>query len=493
MVYLTVMERCAKKIKTATSIILLGATGDLAQKKLLSSLMDLFEKGALPEKFFILAFSKDEMTSEKYKAFAKKYILMKKEYNSSNIESFLNLIEYIQGTFDDTDSYKKIKNALSKHDKTIGMCSSKLFYLAVPPTFYDTIFEHLASVKLEQECLIGDGWTRILVEKPFGSDLDNAKYLEDKLSKLFKEEQIYRIDHYLAKDAIQNIISFRFSNVLFEDKWNNDFIESVYIKVYESFGVSNRGAFFDGVGALRDVGQNHMLQMLALIAMDHPKELEEKKLRKKRAEVFKSLKIPTKEDIENTIIKGQYNGYRDIENVSSDSKMETYFAIKTYIDNKKWKGVPFYLEHGKALYENKTEITVRFRSSKNCVCNNKENHDHPNLVRFTISPEQKITVRFWVRKPGLKYELEAKDLVFDRNNTKDNIPTTEAYEGVLFDAICGDQTLFVSNEEQKASWKFITTILKLWKDVDPKKYEPGSSGPNSNLKNEMENIKKLFN
>ncbi len=494
MVYLIVMEQCTKKTKTATSIILLGATGDLAQKKLLSSLMDLFEKGALPEKFFILAFSRDEMTSEEYRAFAKKYILVKKEYNSTHIEKFLNSIEYIQGTFDCADSYKKIKNTLENHDKDIETCSSKLFYLAVPPVFYDTIFEHLASVKLEQECLIGDGWTRILVEKPFGSDLENAKYLEDRLSKLFKEEQIYRIDHYLAKDAIQNIISFRFSNVLFEDKWNNDFIESVYIKVYESFGVANRGAFFDGVGALRDVGQNHMLQMLALIAMDHPEELEEKKLRKKRAEIFKSLKIPTKNDIGTNIIKGQYNGYRDIKEVSPNSKMETYFAIKTYIENDRWSGVPFYLEHGKALSENKTEITIRFRSSKNCVCNNKENHNHPNLVRFTISPEQKITVRFWVRKPGLKYELEAKDLVFDRGDTnnKENTITTEAYEEVLFDAICGDQTLFVSNEEQKASWKYITAILKLWKDVEPLKYEPGSDGPNSELKNEIIKTVKIF-
>jgi glucose-6-phosphate 1-dehydrogenase len=340
--------------------------------------------------------------------------------------------------------------------------------------------------------LSSTGWTRILVEKPFGSDLANAKHLEEKLSKLFNEEQIYRIDHYLAKSAIQNIISFRFSNVLFEDKWNKDYVDAVYIKLFESFGVSDRGAFFDSVGALRDVGQNHALQMLALVAMDRPEKLSAEALRTNRASVLQALQIPQKEDAEKNTVQGQYDGYRNIRNVSPSSNTETYFALKTHIDNERWSGVPFYIEHGKSLSENKTEITIRFRSSKNCVCSNPEKHHHVNILTFTIAPEQKITLQFWVRKQGLKYELEPRELVFDRNHTDPESGFTDAYEEVLFDALCGDQTLFVSSAEQEAAWKYITTILTLWGNDTPIPYETGSTGPESSLKQEIEHVQKLF-
>ena len=488
-VFMTKIE----KALTPTSIILLGATGDLAYKKLLPALISLFEKGVLPEYFYILAFSRDEKTNDEYRMFVRKSIeASKKQYGDALIDSFLEKIEYTQGVFEDSDAYERVKKKLEDNDNKIGMCSSKMFYLAVPPKFYETIFDKLAQVKLEQACLVGGGWTRILVEKPFGSDYNNAKKLDDILCSLFKEEQIYRIDHYLAKDALQNIMAFRFSNVLFEDEWNNNYVEGVCIKVHENFDVKNRGAFFDGVGALRDVGQNHILQMLALIAMERPNELNATSLREKRAQILEDVQIPTSEQLGKTVIKGQYTGYRKVEDVAPESKTETYFAIKAFINNKRWKGVPFYLEHGKALQDSKVEITLRFRSSKNCVCNGGENHNHPNFVRFTISPEQKITLRFWVRKPGLKYELEAKDLVFDRSETKHEDETTDAYEEVLFDGICGDQTLFVSNREQKAAWKFVTAILDMWKDIEPTLYEKGSHGPDSIFKEEIIKNGNLF-
>lgn len=270
----------ATKIPTPTALILLGATGDLAQKKLLPALIDLFEKGVLPEQFRILAYSRKPLTSEEYRSFARTHIEVKnKTYNTSRFESFLASIEYVQGQFNEAQGYKRLKETLEQYDTSIGMCSSKLFYLAVPPTYYSTIFDQLASFKLEQACILGIGWTRILVEKPFGNDLLTARLLEDKLKKLFQEEQIYRIDHYLAKDTLQNIIAFRFSNVLFEDKWSKAFIEAVHIKLFEKNDVHHRGSFYDDVGALRDVGQNHILQMLALIAMEHPEKFEATSLR----------------------------------------------------------------------------------------------------------------------------------------------------------------------------------------------------------------------
>lgn len=493
-VYCVSMGRCSK-ISTPSTLILLGATGDLAQKKLLPALLDLFDKNTLPDTFFILAVSRAQLTTEEYRAFVRTHIEAKgKHYALERLEKFLTCFEYAPGNFDDAHTYENIQKMLEEHDNNVGMCSSKLFYLAVPPTLYDGIFEQLAKVKLEQPCLIGDGWTRILVEKPFGSNLENAQYLDAKLSTLFHEEQIYRIDHYLAKDALQNIIAFRFSNVLFEDKWNKDFVESVHIKVFESFDVANRGAFFDSVGALRDVGQNHILQMLALIAMDHPEKLEASTLRKKRAEILESLRIPTKDTIAIDSVKGQYEGYTEVANVAENSKTETYFALKTYLDTERWQNVPFYLEHGKSLSECKTEITVRFRSSKNCVCNEQTEHNHPNIVRFTISPDQKISLQFWVRKQGLKYELELKELLFDRTNTspEEKGLQTDAYEEVLFDALCGDQTLFVSNSEQHAAWKYITAILDLWEDTIPEPYTNGSTGPDSMLKKEIESLFSLL-
>jgi len=487
------MSRCTK-VDTPTSIVLLGATGDLVRKKLLKALMRLFDANVLPEHFHIIAFSKDTLTNDEYRAFAKKYIAQKGiRYSRKKVAAFLQNIEYVQGYFDERDGFVRIKEALEKYDASIGMCTSKLFYLAVPPTYYDTIFEQIAYASLDLPCAGGDGWTRILVEKPFGSDLDHAYYLEDKLSVLFREEQIYRIDHYLAKDALQNILAFRFSNGIFENNWNKDYVESVFIRVFERIDVKNRGAFFDGVGALRDVGQNHMLQMLALVAMERPTSLLPEAIRGARADVLRALRPIDSSELGATLVKGQYKGYKKTKNVDATSTTETYFAFKTFVDTPRWKGVPFYLEHGKAMQHSSTEITLRFRSSKHCVCGNSEPHDHPNYVRFTISPDQRITVRFWVRKPGSKFELEPNDLVFDREKMlKKDAVVAEAYEEVLFDAICGDPTLFVSSGEQQAAWKFITGILRSWAGVSPLEYRPRSLGPASAVLNEVEQQKLLL-
>ncbi len=478
------MGRC-ESLPTPTSLVLLGATGDLARKKLLPALYDLYVARALPERFHVVAFSRDALSENEYRTFVRTHATERaRTKDHTHLDDFATCFTYVQGSFDDRAAFGRIKEALETQDTRIGICASKLFYLAVPPSFYDTIFEQIAHTRLDLPCTMGEGWVRILVEKPFGSDLDHARTLEDKLSVLFKEEQIYRIDHYLAKDALQNILAFRFSNVLFEDQWNKDFVEAVYIRLFEQFDVGTRGAFFDGVGALRDVGQNHMLQMLALIAMERPDALNADALRSRRAEVLHTLRIPKKEDVGTTIIKGQYRGYLDTKDVATDSKTETYFALKTYLDDPRWEGVPFYLEHGKAMRENLGDITVRFRSATHCVCGETEAHEHPNFVRFSLSPEQKITLRFWVRKPGAKYELLPEDLVFDRHKAlsmRGGAVVTDAYEEVLFDALCGDQTLFVSSAEQSAAWEYVTAVLGVWHDQAPVVYDKNSEGPDSDL------------
>lgn len=479
-----------------TQIVLLGATGDLAQKKLIPALYDLFVRGMLPERLHVIGLARDEKSDEEYRAFVLACLAKKGRSRTKQTEAFAKSFAYVRGSFEDQAAFASVKAALLAYDSAIGQCTSKLFYLAVPPSFYDTIFEQIARTGLDLPCAPGSsaesgGWVRVLVEKPFGSDLDNAHRLEDKLSVLFKEEQIYRIDHYLAKDTLQNILSFRFSNVLFEDRFNHEYVEAVYLKVFEAFDVSTRGAFFDGVGALRDVGQNHMLQMLALVAMEHPRSLSAVDLRAARAAVLRALAPPERSVLATDVVKGQYAGYRNTPHVDPESTTETYFALKAHIENERWRGVPFYLEHGKAMHESASEITIRFRSARDCVCGEHEPHDHPNFVRFSISPEQKITVRFWVRAPGSAFALESNDLVFDRDTAakQGGASIADAYEEVLQNAICGDQTLFVSSKEQQAAWTYITKILELWEGAQPLPYKKGSAGPNAAL---QQDIAKLF-
>jgi glucose-6-phosphate 1-dehydrogenase len=479
------------KIHTPTVLVLLGATGDLAQKKLLSSLFSLYRKNSLPENFHLIAVSKDEYSQEEYRAFAKKHILKKHNDFEKGIDLFLRDTFYIQGFFNEDALFSKIKDALTSYDEKIKMCSSKLFYIATHPRLYETVFTQIAQVNLEKECSIGNGWTRILVEKPFGNDLKNAQYLDKKLSILFKEEQIYRIDHYLAKNALQNILSFRFSNIFFENRWNRNYIESIIIRAHESFGVEKRGAFFDGVGALRDVGQNHILQMLALIGMEYPEDFSASSIREERAKVLEKLRFPHRKNYGKTIIKGQYDGYKDIPDVKKESKTETYFALKAFIDNKRWKGVPFYLEHGKGVSENVVDITVQFRPSRHCVCATlKEKEKYKNTIKFTISPCEEITVRFWARNPAFKYTLEPRDFVFLKDDKKQNQDkkARDGYEAVLFDALSGDQTLFVSSREQNAQWSFVTHILEMWENDIPFSYKKGDTSPLTPLSKEIHTL-----
>lgn len=486
----------SSRVYTPTSLVLLGATGDLSQKKLLPALMKLLTKKVLPFNFHIVAFSRKQLTTEEYRTLVRQSLEARGDpYDEKDLARFLDLFEFVSGDFSKPEGFHAIKKALNAYDDRIGMCTSKLFYLATPPSTFERIFEQIEAADLGAACSTGPGWTRILVEKPFGTDLAHAERLEKKLSTIFEDKQIYRIDHYLAKDAVQNILAFRFSNSLFEQNWNKDYIEGVYIKLFESFGVRDRGAFFDTVGALRDMGQNHMLQMLALIAMGHPDELVAPLIREKRREVIAALIPPTKAELGERCVKGRYEGYRSVRNVDPNSQTETYFALKTYLALPDFEGVPIYLEHGKALSKDRIEIGVRFRSSKTCVCGEKAPHDHPTIVRFMIQPEQKITIRFWVRKPGLRYELEPNDLVFDRDAVDAQNGIThqpDAYEEVLHDAIRGEQTLFVSSKEQEAAWSFIGAIVDAWKDIPLVSYEPGSEGPSSKIKEEIFTRMHLF-
>lgn len=471
------------RILLPTTFVIFGATGDLVRKKIISSLLKLFCLNYLPEKFQIIGVSRRDYTNQKFREFLMENALMeiKDDYSGSDVNDFLSRIFYYKGNFEDKNLYQSLKNKLEHNTDSVSICDNKLFYLAVPPKFYSEIFINIAQSGLAASCSPETGWTRVLVEKPFGNDYSTARELDTMLGKLFREEQIFRIDHYLAKDTIQNILFFRFSNILFEPAWNNKFIKRVEIKLIEDIDIGTRGAFYDSIGALRDVGQNHMLQMLALVTMENPGSQLSEAIREKRLDVLKSIIVPDDPSYINRIaVRGQYKGYTESKDVSVGSTTETYFKIKVRLDREKWSGVPIYLESGKALAKKNTEIIIYFHSPEECLCSQKhKEHRHRNILSLKIYPREGISLRFWAKKPGLTNILEPRDLEFDYHY--ENSENTKEYERVLMDCMKGDQTLFTGTEEVEQAWNYITPIIENWDHTKLHIYEKGSSGPEVNL------------
>ncbi len=456
-----------------TIFVILGITGDLAQKKLIPALLDLYVRGKLPLRFRIVGFSRREFSHEDFRSFLNQAITEKAHHhNQRMVQEFLNTIFYHQGLFDDEAHYVHLAEMLQHIDKEFGQCSNKLFYLAVPPAHYEVIFKNLAHSKLTVPCSEEAGWTRILVEKPFGNDVDTAVKLDRMLGKLFREEQIFRIDHYLAKETVQNILSFRFSNTIFEPLWNHRYIGEVHIQFLEKHDLSKRGAFYDPIGALRDVGQNHLLQMLSLIAMENPRTLTASDIRSERARVLERLSLSKK--FRKYHRRAQYEGYRDEANVLSGSETETYFRLALGVRNSRWRGVPFFLESGKALNESSVSITIHFKALPKLHFFSQEERECRNTLTFMIQPKPGIKVSFWAKKPGFDNLLQEKPLSFFYAESDNDERIPDAYERVLFDCIRGDQTLFASTEEVIASWKFITPILKRWKKTPLYRYARGA-------------------
>ncbi len=449
---------------TPTTFIIFGITGDLAQRKLLPSLLNLYVKKVLTKKFAIVGFSRRAFSREDFRQYVRDHINIRPgQYKEEDVKHFLDHLYYEQGMFDEPSSYASLAARLQILDDGFTQCSHKLFHLAVAPSFYETILKHLSNSGLTIPCGGNEGWTRVLVEKPFGHTIETARNLDKELGELFDESQIFRIDHYLAKEALQNIMAFRFSNALFEPLWNHEHIEAVHIKLLEKNGIEGRGGFYDDIGALKDVGQNHILQMLALVAMEPPKVFDADNIRKERAKLLARLKPFSGKKAGDAITRGQYEGYANETGVKRNSRTETYFRLETYIDSPRWKNVPFYLESGKALAENKSEISIYFKSDT----------EEQNILTFRIQPDEGIKIKFFVKTPGFDMKVEPKTLKFKYSDTIEDIP--DAYERVLYDAIMGDQTLFTSTDEVMEAWKFITSVVMNWGTVPLMVYKKGSS------------------
>ncbi|MEK7184642.1 MAG: glucose-6-phosphate dehydrogenase [Patescibacteria group bacterium] len=455
-----------------TIFIILGITGDLAGRKLLPALLSLYVNKELPTRFAVVGFSRRAFSREEFRDFIRIHMSIKSgQYKEEDVKHFIDHMYYEQGNFDLPSSYAQLAQRLRNIDDTFKQCSNKLFHLSVPPSLYESIFINLHNSGLTIPCGGDEGWTRILVEKPFGNDIETAKKLDKKLGELFDESQIFRIDHYLAKEALQNIMAFRFSNSLFEPLWNRNYIDKIHIKLIEKIGIGSRGATYDSIGALKDVGQNHLLQMLALISMESPTVFDADSIRKERAKILGDLVPISAKNASTYTVRGQYDGYRHENGVKEHTQTETYFRIESYINNRRWKNVPFYLESGKEMSETRTEINIYFKDNSSI---NGVSEGRQNILTFRIQPDEMIKIRFLVKTPGFTMNTEPKTLKFKYSDFQLNKVLPDAYERVIYDAIIGDQTLFTSTDEVLYAWKYITSIINNWNSVPLTIYKKGS-------------------
>lgn len=441
-----------------TIIVVMGATGDLMARKIVPALFHLYKKGNLPKMIRIIGFARRPIPDSEFREMVRE---MLKRHNTIPTSQFLQFFSYHQGTFGEKNDYYSLGKKLGMIDGKWHTCANKLFYLAVPPQDYETILHNLADTGLTAPCSPEEGWTRVLVEKPFGKDFVTSQKLDELLGALFQEEQIYRIDHYLAKEMLQNIISFRFGNNWFEEGWNGKDVEKIEIRLWESLGVEKRGLFYDGVGALRDVGQNHLLQMLALVTMDNPQAFDAKSIRKKRAHILRFIQPPEKEDVKTMTYRAQYKGYTSVKGVRPNSKTETYFKVGVTLENDRWNHIPVILESGKRLPKAQKEIIITFKHPTPCLCPPNGRHIQ-NKIIFRMEPEESISIHFASKKPGLQYATEERTFKFALRKKEKGRQYVEEYEKLLLDAICGDQTLFVSTDEVREMWRIIDPIIEEW-------------------------------
>lgn len=443
--------------QTPSIFIVFGATGDLMSRKLSPALHHLFQQHLCPERFAIVGVSRQQISNEDFQESVRDNLATDAGSDLPSERQFLQTHTYHQGEFDDQDMYYSLKEKLDSIDASWGVCSNKLFHLAVPPHHYSTIFTHLHESGLSRGCADETGWSRILLEKPIGRTKVQAMELERQMGEIFEESQIYRIDHYLGKEPLQNLPAFRFSNNLLEQTWNRESIEKVEIKLRESIDVEGRGSFYDKTGALLDVGQNHMLQMLALTAMPQPAEMTTESIRNARADILESLSCPDPE----YQLRAQYAGYHEEEEVEPDSTTETYFHLRAYLDYPEWKGVPFYLESGKATGEDDKRVVITYRHPRECTCPGDQHYQ--NEVHIRLQPDPGIAIKFWGRQPRDRSRLQPEWLEFQYPPETDARYTAE-YTEILHNALKGNQELFVSEREHTASWQFIDPIVSAWRE-----------------------------
>ncbi len=464
--------------------VLFGATGDLTKRKLAPALYALHQEKLLPRDFAVLAYARRPKNDEAFRDDMKAAIgefAPKMRTNNKTWDEFAGKLFYQKGEFDKVEDFAGLKERLDAMDKERGGTPcNRLFYLAIPPEQYETVIGHLGDAGLAQPGCEGESWTRIIIEKPFGYDLATSHELNDALLKHFSEDQIYRIDHYLGKETVQNILVFRFANELFEPLWNHKYVDHVQITVSEQIGVEGRGNYFDEAGMARDVLQNHALQILSLCAMEAPVSLDANAVRDEKVKALRAIRPIAKEDVATQTVRGQYAGYRTEEGVKPDSTTETYVALKLFLDNWRWGGTPFYVRAGKSLPSRVTEVAVQFKAIPQVLfAKMKRDTVQPNVLVIRIQPDEGIHLQIGAKEPGPEMNLLPVDLHFNYKEAFPNAHIADAYERLILDAIRGDASLFARGDEVETAWALLTPILEAWQerpgDVQP--YFAGTWGP----------------
>ncbi len=480
-------SRPSERVPEPGAVVIFGASGDLTKRKLLPALFHLEQQGLLPKEFAIVGVARRDLKST-FAADMKDGIL---KYGGGKegdrtIDEFIEKVDYHAMNFDDDQGYTDLKALLDQIDREHGTKGNRLFYLAVAPEYFSDIINHLGAHGMAHP---KKGHARVIIEKPFGHDLQSAKELNDEVNKVFDEEQIFRIDHYLGKETVQNILVFRFANGIFEPIWNRNFIDHVQITAAESIGIEGRGPFYEKAGALRDVVQNHVMELLSFVAMEPPVSFEADSVRGEKVKVWRAIKpIP----IENTV-RGQYSlgmedgqqvqGYREEDRVDPNSTTETYAALKLEMENWRWAGVPFYLRAGKRLAKRVTEIMIQFKQPPLLLFDRSEggacDEIQPNILTIRIQPDEGISLRFGAKVPGP--ETNVCPVVMDfQYASAFGVNSANGYERLLLDAMLGDQTLFAHRDGVEATWRLYTPVLEAWAKAKPRdfpNYRSGTWGP----------------
>jgi glucose-6-phosphate 1-dehydrogenase len=486
-------EECPpENVMESWTLVIIGASGDLTRRKLIPALFHLHLTGGLPEPFLIVGCARTQMSSEGFRARLEDAMKGNENYNGKAWDTFASFLQYRTIEYEAPSSFEALASELRDLEKRHGMKGNRIFYLAIPPTLYGSTAQMLGKTGLAEENKKGNGWSRIVVEKPFGRDLQTAMALDRSLHEHFQEHQIFRIDHYLAKETVQNVLMFRFANAIFEPLWDRRYVDSIHITAAESIGIEDRAGYYEDSGVLRDMFQNHMMQLLALTAMEPPSLFEPARVLDEKAKLYGALRPIPLDRLQEFIVLGQYGegdvdgkrvpAYRKEKGIAANSLTPTYAMMKVFIDNWRWQGVPFYLISGKRLAKKVTEIMIQFREVPHSMFRHVLGEDiRANRLILGIYPEEKITLTFQTKYPGARVCLRSVTMDFLYHQRYEG-PVLDAYEKVLLDVMTGDHMLFWREDGVELCWSFLTPILKECETCSSRAemllpYQAGSWGP----------------
>ncbi len=475
------------RIAGPCSLVIFGVTGDLAQKKLLPAVYDLANRGLLPPSFGLTGFARRDWTNEHFIEFVKTAVKARcrTPFKESTWENLAKGIRFVQGTFDDPAAFERLSNTVQELDRDRGTQGNHAFYMSVPPRAFPLVSKQLAASGLSRSS--EGAWRRVIIEKPFGHDLQSAKELDRVVSEVFDPSSVFRIDHYLGKETVQNILALRFANEMYEPIWNSNYVDHVQITMAEDIGIGGRAGYYDGIGAARDIIQNHLLQLMALTAMEEPVSFSAQDLTAEKTKVLSAIRLP--KDLRANTARGQYArgwqgshevvGYLDEKGIDKSSTTETYAAIRLDVDTRRWAGVPFYLRTGKRLGKRVTEIAVVFKRAPHLPFEQTAVRElGSNAVVIRVQPDEGVTMRFGAKVPGGS-AMEVRDVSMDFSYGRSFTESSpEAYERLILDVLLGDPPLFPTTEEVDLSWKILDPIEQFWSTLgQPQPYRAGTWGP----------------